>query len=295
MPNLKEVRSRINSVKSTQQITKAMKMVSAAKFRKAQDAITKMRPYAESLKKIIANLSATMDGSFNSNFTEARDPQRVWIVVITSDRGLCGTFNNNVIKSALSLAQEKYTRQLQAGNVKFLTIGNKGLDSLSRKSVNIISDFSTTFQNLSFEKVRNVGEYILNGFLNHEVDRVEMVYNEFINVLTQAVRQQQFLPVVPTEMITKNLIVSNTEYIFEPSKEEIIKELIPKNLKIQLYKSILDSNAAEQGARMTAMDKATENAEALVKDLQLVYNKTRQAAITKEILEIVGGAEALKG
>ncbi len=298
MANLKEVRTRINSVKSTQQITKAMKMVSAAKLRKAQDAITQMRPYAVSLQKIIANLSANMDTNIGSTYTAQREPNKVLIVPITSDRGLCGTFNANIVKASLAIVQERYAQQLKAGNVQFLCIGNKGADSLTRKGYKVIPDFISTFQNLSFEKVKAVGEYILQQFTQGEFDRVEVVYNEFKNVLTQIVRVQQFLPVLPTELeVNKqgNKKQDKTEYIFEPSKEEIIEEMIPKSLKVQLYKSILDSNASEQGARMTSMDNATNNAEALVKELQLIYNKTRQAAITKEILEIVGGAEALKG
>ncbi|TAE06936.1 MAG: ATP synthase F1 subunit gamma [Bacteroidetes bacterium] len=294
MANLKEVRTRINSVKSTQQITKAMKMVSAAKLRRAQDAITQMRPYAENLQKIIANLSANMDGDINSPYTEQREPNKVLIVAITSDRGLCGAFNANVVKNCLALVQERYARQLQAGNVQFLTIGNKGTESLTRKGYKVINTFATTLQNLTFDKVRAVGEYILNKFAEGEFDRVEIVYNEFKNVLTQIVRANHFLPVISTpKNESKN--EANAEYIFEPSKNDIILELIPKSLKTQLYKYVLDSNASEQGARMTSMDNATNNADALVKELQITYNKTRQAAITKEILEIVGGAEALKG
>jgi len=294
MANLKEVRTRINSVKSTQQITKAMKMVSVAKLRKAQDAITRMRPYAESLQAIIANISANMDSDISSVYTQERTPNKVLIIPITSDRGLCGTFNVNIVKASIALVQEHYARQLEAGNVQFLTIGNKGADLLARKGYKVLGDFTATMQNLSFDKVKVVGEYILNKFTEGEFDRVEVVYNEFKNVLTQIVRVQQFLPVLPTKQIN-NVKLNKVEFIFEPSKEEVIQDLIPKSLKVQLYKSVLDSNASEQGARMTSMDNATNNADALVKELQLVYNKTRQAAITKEILEIVGGAEALKG
>jgi F-type H+-transporting ATPase subunit gamma len=294
MPSLKEVRTRINSVKSTQQITKAMKMVSAAKLRKAQDAITQMRPYAENLQQIIANLSANMDSDINSPYTEQREPNKVLLVAITSDRGLCGAFNANIVKACVATIQEKYAQQHQAGNVQILTIGNKGAESLSRKGYKVIGDFTTTLQGLSFDKVRTAGEYILNKFTEGAFDRVEIIYNEFKNVLTQIVRVNQFLPVLPTSK-TEAKKDTKTEYVFEPSKAEIILELIPKSLKTQLYKNILDSNASEQGARMTSMDNATNNADALVKELQLVYNKTRQAAITKEILEIVGGAEALKG
>jgi F-type H+-transporting ATPase subunit gamma len=296
MPNLKEVRNRIQSVKSTQQITKAMKMVSAAKLRRAQDAITQMRPYAERLQAIIQNISANMEGELSSVFTQDRVPEKVMIVVITSDRGLCGAFNANVAKAAMALAQEKYANQLNTGNVRFLHIGNKGYDTLRRRGYQVQKDFVGLFQNLSFEKVKEAGEYILGAFASGEIDRVEIVYNEFKNVITQVLRQQQFLPIAAQPQdFAKSGKALTTEYIFEPSKEEIIQELIPKNLKIQLYKAVLDSNAAEQGARMSAMDKATENAGELIKELQLTYNRARQAAITKEILEIVGGAEALKG
>lgn len=296
MPSLKEVRTRINSVKSTQQITKAMKMVSAAKLRKAQDAITQMRPYSESLQKIIANLSANTSSEINSPYTVQREPNKVLIITVTSDRGLCGAFNTNIVKACNVLVQETYARQFQAGNVQFLTIGNKGTEMLGRRGYKVNNNFATTLQNLNFDKVRQAAEYILESFVSGEFDRVEIVYTEFKNVLTQIVRVQPFLPVVPSEENSKDVKKATaTEYIFEPSKEQIIQELIPKSLKIQLFKSILDSNAAEQGARMTSMDNATNNADALVKELQLVYNKTRQAAITKEILEIVGGAEALKG
>ncbi len=295
MPNLKEVRTRINSVKSTQQITKAMKMVSAAKLRKAQEAITQMRPYAESLQKIIGNLSGNSESQVNSPYTVEREANKILIVAVTSDRGLCGAFNTNIVKACNALVEERYARQFQAGNVQFLTIGNKGNETLTRRGYKVIGDYTTTLQNLSFDKVRQAGEFILQKFMEGEFDRVEVIYTEFKNVLTQIVRVHPFLPVTPEEPQKDTKKTVATEYIFEPSKEQIIEELIPKSLKIQLYKSILDSNAAEQGARMTSMDNATNNADALVKELQLVYNKTRQAAITKEILEIVGGAEALKG
>ncbi|MCU0444085.1 MAG: ATP synthase F1 subunit gamma [Microscillaceae bacterium] len=296
MPSLKEVRNRINSVKSTQQITKAMKMVSAAKLRKAQDAIIKMRPYAQLLNKIIQNLSASnTDGEVRSVYTEEREPNRVLIIAITSDRGLCGAFNSNIIKTSVNLAQEKYAPQFAAGNVSFLTIGNKGYDSIRKRGLKIIGTYATLFHNLNFQSVKEAGEYILNAFANKELDRVEIIFNEFKNVATQIIRVQQFLPIVQDTTQTQTVSSTNNDYILEPSQAEIIQELIPKSLKIQLYRAILESNASEHGARMTAMDKATENADSLVKDLTLVYNRTRQAAITKEILEIVGGAEALKG
>jgi F-type H+-transporting ATPase subunit gamma len=297
MPSLKEVRNRINSVKSTQQITKAMKMVSAAKLRKAQDAIVRMRPYAQSLNKIIQNLSASnTDSEVRSVYTEEREPNKVLIVAITSDRGLCGAFNSNVIKNSVILAQEKYARQFAAGNVSFLTIGNKGYDSIRKRGLKTNGDYATLFHNLNFQKVKEAGEFILNAFAQKELDRVEIIFNEFKNVATQIIRVQQFLPIIQDNLTTQTTAVAtNTDYILEPSQAEIIQELIPKSLKVQLYRAVLESNASEHGARMTAMDKATDNADNLVKELTLVYNRTRQAAITKEILEIVGGAEALQG
>jgi F-type H+-transporting ATPase subunit gamma len=292
MANLKEVKNRITSVKSTQQITKAMKMVSAAKLRKAQDAITQMRPYSQLLSKIIGNLSAS-DSENDSIYAQEREPNKVLIIVVTSDRGLCGAFNANIVKNALSLVNTKYASQMQAGNVSFLAIGNKGGDTLARRGFDVNKKYITTFQQLSFAKVKEMGEFVLSQFENGEIDRVEVIFNEFKNVMLQVVRVEQFLPIqqiVPQN--TQN--TDHVDYILEPSREEIINELIPKSLKLQLFKAVLESNASEHGARMSAMDKATENADSLVKELILVYNRTRQAAITKEILEIVGGAEALK-
>jgi F-type H+-transporting ATPase subunit gamma len=309
MASLKEIRTRISSVKSTQQITKAMKMVAAAKLRRAQDAIEGMRPYASMLKGIIDNLSSNMSSEdLTSEFMEDRSPEKVLIIAITSDRGLCGAFNGNIIKAAVALAEDKYADQLAKGNLTFLTIGRKASEGLDRRG------YKTTFpqkkneqgelekvevfQNLSFANIKDTAEVVLEQFKAGEIDRVEIIYNEFINVITQAVRCKQFLPISKenTEETTADIKEKNSEsvdYLFEPSKEEIMEELIPKSLKIQLYSSILDSNAAEHGARMSAMDQATENAEELVKELKLTYNKSRQASITKEILEIVGGAEAL--
>lgn len=295
MASLKEVRNRINSVKSTQQITKAMKMVAAAKLRKAQDRIIQMRPYAEMLGGILRNLSAsTAEEDFASDFTEERTPEKVLIVSITSDRGLCGAFNTNILKGSIALVQQKYARQLEKGNVQFLCIGKKGYEALERRGFNIIGkEYIEIFQNLSFEKVKEVAEFILNSFQNKEIDRVEIVYNEFKNVVTQIVRKEQFLPIIEVQEENAEKNTPNVDYILEPSKEEIIEEVIPKTLKVQLYKAVLESNASENGARMSAMDKASENANELLKELKLTYNRSRQAAITTEILEIVGGAEAL--
>jgi len=294
MASLKEVRGRIISVNSTQQITKAMKMVAAAKLRRAQDNIVKIRPYAEKLNTILNNLSETLDDSAENPFSKEREVKNVLIVAVTSDRGLAGAFNANVVKGAMSLINDKYKVQAKAGNVTILCIGKKGLDVFSKRDMKVVGDFSTTFLQLNFETARKAAEFAMNGFVNNEYDRVEIVYNEFKNVATQIIRQEQFLPIKREKTAVKTTS-SNVDYIFEPSKEEIVSQLIPKSLKIQFYKALLESNASEHGARMTAMDKATDNAKELLKELKLTYNRTRQAAITKEILEIVGGAEALAG
>ncbi|WP_026236097.1 ATP synthase F1 subunit gamma [Pontibacter roseus] len=292
MASLKEVRSRITSVSSTQQITKAMKMVAAAKLRRAQDSILRMRPYAQRLGGILTNLSSLTEGSVTNVYSEKREANRVLVIVVTSDRGLAGAFNSNIIKAAVTLANTRYSSQMQAGNVTFLTIGRKGNEALTKRGYKVIGDFTGTFLNLSFDTVRAAAERAMAGFVAGEFDQVDLIYNEFKNVATQIVRTEQFLPIEekPVEETASAVI---PDYTFEPSKEQIIEELIPKSLKIQVYKAVLESNASEHGARMTAMDKATENAGELLKELKLTYNRTRQAAITKEILEIVGGAEAL--
>ncbi|PVY39906.1 ATP synthase F1 subunit gamma [Pontibacter virosus] len=292
MASLKEVRGRITSVSSTQQITKAMKMVAAAKLRRAQDNILRMRPYAQRLSGILANLSQLTEGSVSNVYSEKREANRVLVIVVTSDRGLAGAFNSNIIKTANVLAQGKYRSQYEAGNLTFLTIGRKGAEALSKRGYKVIGDYTGTFGNLSFDTVRVAAERAMDGFVAREFDQVDIIYNEFKNVATQIVRTEQFLPIEdkPVEETANNMV---SDYTFEPSKEQIIEELIPKSLKIQVYKAVLESNASEHGARMTAMDKATENAGELLKELKLTYNRTRQAAITKEILEIVGGAEAL--
>lgn len=300
MPSLKEVRGRIVSVNSTQQITKAMKMVAAAKLRRAQDNIIRLRPYVQKLNGILGNISATLDDSMDNQFASEREVNKVLIVVITSDRGLAGAFNSNAIKGALSLINGQYSNLAKQGNVTVLTIGKRGNDFFSKRpGIKVISDYTTVFQNLSFDNVRPAAEYAMNGFLNREYDKVEIVYNEFKNVATQVIRKKQFLPIAKEDVVGEDkkaqAALSNTDYIFQPSKQEIVQELIPKSLKIKFYESVLESNASEHGARMTAMDKATENAKELLKELRLTYNRSRQAAITKEILEIVGGAEALNG
>jgi F-type H+-transporting ATPase subunit gamma len=286
MANLKEIRNRITSVQSTMQITSAMKMVSAAKLKKAQDAITAMRPYAEKLTELLQNLSATLDGEVGGSFTTQREIKKVLIVAITSNRGLAGAFNTNVIKQA-KLVADQYTGK----TVDIYSIGKKGNDVL-RKTNTVISNQTAIFDNLTFDSVTLIADEITELFTSGAYDKIEIVYNQFKNAATQIVQTEQFLPLAP---IKSDIPASTGDYIFEPSKEEIVLTLIPKSLKTQLYKAIRDSFASEHGARMTAMHKATDNATELRNQLKLTYNKARQAAITNEILEIVGGAEALKG
>ena len=291
MANLKEVRNRIASVTSTQQITKAMKMVSAAKLKRATNAIIQLRPYADKLKEMLANLSASLeDGS--SPFLEERAPKRVLIVVVSSNRGLAGAFNTNVIKTANNLIAEKYSDQLKAGNVSIVGIGKKGQEFYQRRKYNVIGNNNELFSDLTFLNVSKVTEAIMDGFLKGEFDRVEVVYNRFKNAAVQFLTVEQLLPVPKAEK-AQNVSTSQVDYILEPSQEEIVEQLIPKNIKIQLYKAVLDSHASEHGARMTAMDKATDNAGELLKQLKLSYNQARQAAITTELTEIVSGAAAL--
>lgn len=285
MANLKEIRNRISSVSSTMQITSAMKMVSAAKLKKAQDAITAMRPYAEKLTEILQSLSASMEGEIGGEFTTQREVKKVLIVAITSNRGLCGAFNTNVIKQVKVLADSYVGKK-----VDVLAIGKKGNDVLG-KTCSVIANKSEVFDALTFDNVASISELLTEKFISGDYDKIEIVYNQFKNAATQIVQTEQFLPLAPVV----GAAVASSDYIFEPSKEEIVLTLIPKSLKTQLYKAIRDSFASEHGARMTAMHKATDNATELRNQLKLTYNKARQAAITNEILEIVGGAEALKG
>jgi len=293
MPNLKEVRIRIASVKSTQQITSAMKMVAASKLRRAQNAILKMRPYAAKLKDILQNLSASLDSGDANMYSQQRNIDKVLLVVITSNRGLCGAFNTNILRTATQRMQTEYPKQLQTGNISVMTIGRKATEYFAKRQFKVISSHDSIFDNLTYESVSVIASMAMASFAKKEFDRVDIVYNQFKNAAVQRVVVEQFLPI---ETPTENSVVSksNNDFIFLPSKEEIIEELIPKSLKIQFYKSILDSYASEHGARMTAMHQATDNAGDLIKELNLAYNKARQAAITKEILEIVSGAEALK-
>ena len=293
MANLKEVRNRIQSVNSTQQITKAMKMVAAAKLRRAQDNIIRMRPYAQRLNTILANLTRTADADVTSDYGVAREVRKVLVIAITSDRGLAGAFNSNVFKGVNAAIAERYAN-LPAASISFLAIGKKAHDYYTRKA-STVGNFTHVFAKLSFESVREAAEVAIDGFRAGTYDEVVMVYNEFKNVATQVVRTEQLLPLVQVAAPVSATPAANVDYLFEPNKEEIVRTLIPQSLKIQLYKAVLESNASEHGARMTAMDKATDNAGELLKALKLTYNRTRQAAITTEILEIVGGAEALAG
>jgi F-type H+-transporting ATPase subunit gamma len=284
MANLKEIRNRIASIGSTMQITSAMKMVSAAKLKKAQDAITQMRPYAEKLTELLQSLSASLEGEVGGVYSQQKEVSKVLIVVITSNRGLCGGFNSSVIKATAKHIEDNFNGK----EVALLTIGKKGFDILS-KSFKVIEKDNEIFDDLTFDNVAIIAEKIMSLFAEGRFDKVELVYNHFKNAATQITTIEQFLPIEPV----KGTVKVNTDYIFEPSKAEIVLELIPKSLKTQLYKAIRDSFASEHGARMTAMHKATDNATELRNDLKLTYNKARQAAITNEILEIVGGAEAL--
>ncbi|MCC6599688.1 MAG: ATP synthase F1 subunit gamma [Crocinitomicaceae bacterium] len=292
MANLKEIRSRITSVNSTMQITSAMKMVSAAKLKRAQDTITRMRPYADKLQEILSNVSSSLSGNENK-FSRQREVKNVLIVAITSNRGLCGGFNNNVIKEIRYSIREQYA----GTDVKVVSLGKKAFDFFKRSSYHTNTGFGDTpysiFDNLTFDNSSAIAKEIMEQFSSGKWDKVVLVYNRFKNAAVQQMMHEQFLPVLPP--VNQEAGSSKTDYIFEPDKEQILENLIPGSLKIQLFKALLDSNAAEHGARMTAMHKATDNAHDLVKELKLNYNKARQASITGEILEIVAGAEALKG
>ena len=284
MANLKEIRNRITSIGSTMQITSAMKMVSAAKLKKAQDAITAMRPYSSKLTELLQSLSVALDSDAGGVYSKQREVKKVLLVIITSNRGLCGGFNSSIIKETIKNIEDNYHGIV----VDLLTIGKKGNDILS-KSYNILENRNDIFDNLTFEKVTEIAQKAMDLYVDESYDKIEIIYNRFKNAATQIVQVEQFLPIQPIEGGAE----ANLDYIFEPTKEKIVLELIPKSLKTQLFKAIRDSFAAEHGARMTAMHKATDNAKELRDDLLLTYNKARQAAITNEILEIVGGAEAL--
>ncbi len=290
MANLKEIRNRISSVGSTMQITSAMKMVSAAKLKKAQDAITAMRPYANTLTALLQNLSATLDGDSGSKFADQREVKKVLVVAITSNRGLAGAFNSNIVKESKRAIQDTYAGK----QVDFVTLGKKGNDILSKTNT-VVENNNGIFDDLTFDATAEIAQKLMDLFAEGTYDKIVLVYNKFKNAATQVVMHEQFLPIVPAQKEEVKETSSNTDFIFEPSKEKIVEELIPKSLKTQLFKALRDSVASEHGARMTAMHKATDNAGELKDNLTLEYNKARQAAITGEILEIVGGAEALAG
>jgi F-type H+-transporting ATPase subunit gamma len=289
---LKEVRNRIKSVQSTQQITKAMKMVSAAKLRRAQDAIIQMRPYAQKLQEMLGNIVGSAEGDINLALAKERPIEKVLIIVITSDRGLCGGYNSNLIKLAKLDITEKYAAQFAKGNVEILPLGKKGYEHFSKNKFKVVDRYWNIFSNLDFENIAAAAKYALDAFAKGEIDAVDIVYSEFKNAATQKFIAEPFLPVKKAESGKSN---AKIDFIFEPDKGVLLQELMPKILNIQLYKAILDAHASEHGARMTAMDKATENANELLKALKISYNRARQAAITTELTEIVSGAAALQG
>ncbi len=289
---LKEVRNRIKSIQNTQQITKAMKMVSAAKLRRAQDAIIQMRPYAQKLQEMLSNIVSNLDGDLSINLAEQRPVEKVLIIAITSDRGLAGAYNANVIKLTKGVIAEKYASQNKAGNVTVWNIGKKGWESLTKAGYKTSDAYKDIFLNLKFETVQDVAQHAVKAFEKREFDAVEVVYSEFKNAATQRFLVEQFLPIPKVE---KKEGVKKADFIFEPAKDQLIAELMPKILNTQLYKAVLDANASEHGARMTAMDKASDNANELLKNLKISYNRARQAAITTELTEIVSGAAALQG
>ena len=291
MAGLKEIRTRIASVKTTRQVTSAMKMVSAAKLKKAQDSILQISPYAEKLHQILTSLSASLENVEDSAYTQSRHPEKILVILISSNRGLCGGFNTNIAKKAIELVKTKYSKQLQLGNVEFICLGKQGERQLKHRGMKVSGNKNGIYDELTFDNVNEIAVEVMKAFTEGSYDRVELVYNQFKNAAVQTQTTEQFLPV---EMQEEEDLNTNHDFIYEPSKEYIIQELIPRSLKIQFYKALLDSNAAEHGARMTAMHQATDNATALLGDLTLQSNKARQATITNEILEIVSGAEALK-
>jgi F-type H+-transporting ATPase subunit gamma len=295
MPSLKEVRIRITSVKSTRQITSAMKMVSASKLRRAQNAILSMRPYASKLQEIMNNLSHDMEGSDEGVWAEDRGDEKILIITVTSNRGLCGAFNANVVKAAVRLIKEDYRRQYKNGNLDLMCLGKKGADTLKSWGYKPIEVNTSIFDDLNFEQSNEIAERLMNDFMDRKYDKIIVIYNQFKNAAVQVLQEEQYLPLIESDNTNNKQDNTQANYIFEPNKQDILEALVPSSIKIQLYKALLDSHAAEHGARMTAMHKATENADELLKGLNLSYNKARQAAITSEILEIVSGAEALKG
>ena len=292
MGSLKEIRIRIASVESTQKITGAMKMVSAAKLRRAQTAIINLKPYSNKLNEILKDLSEAAENIDEMPLFEDRKPEKVVLVVITSNRGLCGSFNTNVVKEVLRVIEEKYSEQAKNGNVRLICLGKKGKEQLS-KSFEVLQYNETLLETPAFTEIATMAQFLMDGFVNKSIDKVEIVYNQFVNAATQRLVVEPFLPI--GNLNEKMQDAQPRDYIFEPSKREILEELIPKILKLQLYKTLIDSIASEHGARMTAMQKATDNAIEILKDLKLKYNNARQSAITNELIEIVSGANALNG
>jgi F-type H+-transporting ATPase subunit gamma len=292
MGNLKEIRIRIASVTSTQKITGAMKLVSAAKLRRAQMSILSLRPYSNKLSEILQNLSSSIDSIENMPLFEARKPENIVIIAITSNRGLCGSFNSNIVKEVIHTVEVKYPEQLKAGNVKIICFGKKGFEQL-KKHFEIILSNESFLESPDFSEIAKVSEKLMNEFIAKKIDKVDIVYNQFINPATQRIIVEDYLPV--TNIGQSGSKKMNTNYIFEPSKSQLLEELIPKIIKVQLYKTIIDSIASEHGARMTSMSKATDNANEILKELKLKYNNARQSSITNELIEIVSGANALDG
>jgi F-type H+-transporting ATPase subunit gamma len=289
---LKEVRNRIKSIQNTQQITKAMKMVSAAKLRRAQDAIVQMRPYAKKLQEVLSNIVSGSEGDIGMSLAAERPVEKVLFIVITSDRGLAGAYNANIIKLAKLTIREKYAAQAAKGNVQIWSIGKKGYEHFAKNNFKVSDSYKDIFLRLNFESVQACSQAAVKAFENKEFDAVELVYSEFKNAATQKFTVEKFLPIPKVQKLAG---AGNTDFIFEPGKEELVAELMPKILNTQLYKAVLDANASEHGARMTAMDKASDNAAELLKALRISYNRARQAAITTELTEIVSGAAALQG
>ena len=293
MANLKEIRTRIASVTTTAQVTSAMKMVAAAKLKKTQDAIIQIRPYADKLHDILTRLSEDVKITEDNIYFQKRIEKNILIVLVSSNRGLCGAFNSNIIKRGFDVAKNKYPEQLESGNVSFIAIGKYASNFLRKNNLNITRRFGHVFDNLTFENVAPIAQYMMTGFIDGYFDRVDIIYNRFKNAAVQILTEEQFLPIKVKDVKESEKLITS-DYIFEPSKKYIVNELIPKSLKIQLYRALLDSYVSEHGARMTAMHKATDNANNLIKDLRVQYNKARQASITNEILEIVSGADSLK-
>ena len=291
MANLKEVRTRIESVKSTQQITSAMKLVAASKLRKAQRAILQLRPYAQKLQEFLQGMSTDLDQTDEAVYAKEREVKKVLIVLVTSNRGLCGAFNANVVKLANNLIHTTYKDAYEREDLSLYCIGKKGAEYFSKHQYPVIKENLVLFDDLNYENALPIAEELMQNFAEKKYDRIDIIYNQFKNAAVQVLLTEQFLPILPPEDDGSGLQV---DYIFEPNKEQIIEELIPKSLKIQFFKVVLDSFASEHGARMTAMHMATDNASELLKELKLSYNKARQASITNDILEIVSGAEALK-